>query len=188
VAGKIGILALQGAFTKHEQLLKALAIPVCQVRYAHELQHCIGLIIPGGESTTMTWHIKEMELAPSLKKFAQKHPLFGTCAGLIIMSKEGILPVLEVSVSRNAYGRQCASFSAPLHVPFSSEIISAFFIRAPRITAVHSEKVKVLATEGNAPVLVQQGFHLAASFHPELSGNTAIHTYFYEICKMESGR
>jgi 5'-phosphate synthase pdxT subunit len=183
VAGRIGILALQGAFAKHEDVLKKMAVPHCQVRYAQDLAACEGLIIPGGESTTMTRHIQERHLAEPLKAFAKRHPVFGTCAGMIVMAREGILSLLSISVERNAYGRQRDSFISPLPLPFISKTVEAFFIRAPRISAIHAPDVKILGELSDEPVLIQQGFHLAASFHPELTNECAIHQYFIEICR-----
>jgi 5'-phosphate synthase pdxT subunit len=178
VGGKVGVLALQGAFAKHEAMLCKIGVESLQIRYAHQLSHCKCLIIPGGESTVMQYHLQEKRFIEPLKDFAQYHPIFGTCAGMILMAKEGILGIMDISISRNAYGRQCASFSSTLTLSFTERTIDAPFIRAPRITAVHSPKVSILATLGEEPVLVQQGIHLAASFHPELTNNSVIHEYF----------
>jgi pyridoxal 5'-phosphate synthase pdxT subunit len=175
VAGKIGLLALQGAFAKHEEALKKLGVETVQVRYADDLNQCQAMIIPGGESTVMHHHLKERHLIEPLKSFAQSRPIFGTCAGMILMANEGLL---DISISRNAYGRQSASFSTQLSLSFTDQPIEAFFIRAPRIRAILSPNVAILATLGNEPVLVQQGLHLAASFHPELTNNLTIHQYF----------
>ena len=178
MGGKIGVLALQGAFAKHEEMLAKLGIPSLQVRYQHQLSLCSGLIIPGGESTTMTGQIKERELLKPLKEFAKTYPIFGTCAGLILMAREGILSVLDISVRRNAYGRQKDSFTTPLALSFAEKPIEALFIRAPRISAIHSPDVRVLAQIADEPVLIQQGKHLAAAFHPELTNDSSVHRYF----------
>lgn len=183
MAGKIGVLALQGAFAKHEQMLEKLGRQTLQIRYPEELKHCSGLIIPGGESTTLTHQIKAMHFLAPLKEFANSHPIFGTCAGLILMAREGILSLLECSVARNAYGRQLASFSAPLSLNFSAQPFDALFIRAPRLSKIHAKSVKVLAKHEGEAVLIQQGFHLASSFHPELTQDLRIHQYFCDLCK-----
>ena len=178
MAGKIGVLALQGAFAKHEQMLEKLGISSLKVRHPKELFECRALIIPGGESTAMTCQIHEMNFLEPLKEFAKTRPLFGTCAGMILMAKKGVLSLLDITVTRNAYGGQRHSFHAPLDLPFSQAPLQALFIRAPCITAIHSEAVQILAEQGGTPVLIQQGFHLAASFHPELTDDPSIHQYF----------
>lgn len=185
MGGKIGVLALQGAFAKHLEMLENMGVDAMPVRYGHELSHCIGLILPGGESTTINTHIEERGLTAPLKDFAHTHPLFGTCAGMILMAREGILSLMEISVARNAYGRQRASFTAPLSLSFSPLTIEAFFIRAPRIVSIHSPDVQILAELDGEAVLVQHHFHLAASFHPELTNDREIHKYFVELCKVK---
>lgn len=179
VGMSIGVLALQGAFVKHEQMLKELGVQHLQVRYPHELARCDGLIIPGGESTTMTYQIQELNFLDPLKEFAKDHPIFGTCAGMILMAREGILSLLDISITRNAYGRQCASFLVDLHG------IPALFIRAPRISKIYSAKVAVLMKHADEPVLIQQGLHLASAFHPELTKDLRIHKYFTKLCKIK---
>ncbi len=180
MAGKIGVLALQGAFAKHLSLLHKLEIPAIEVRYPEQLSDCCGLILPGGESTTMTRQIASMAMEEPLRHFAEESPLFGTCAGMILMSRAGILSLLDIVVDRNAYGRQADSFTTPL--TFRGCTFPGFFIRAPRITAITSPDVKVVVSYENEAVCVQQGHHLAASFHPELAGNPILHRYFIELC------
>lgn len=182
MAGKIGILALQGAFAKHIEMLASIGVSSFEVRYPHELSQCNGLILPGGESTTMTRQIIEMGFTDPLKTFAKRTPLFGTCAGMILMARKGILDLLDITVERNGYGRQCDSFSADLDLTFSKTTCPAFFIRAPRISHVHSENVKILATHREEAVCVRQGKHLAAAFHPELTQDAAVHKYFVDMC------
>lgn len=181
MAGNIGVLALQGAFAKHEQMLKKLGIPSLQIRYPSDLKHCSGLIIPGGESTTMTRQILEMDLLAPLKAFAEQHPLFGTCAGMILMARGGILSLLDITVERNAYGRQRDSFSVTLPLTISLSPMEAFFIRAPRILAIHSDEVHTIAHNEGEAVCIQQGRHLATSFHPELTGDTRLHEHFCQL-------
>jgi pyridoxal 5'-phosphate synthase pdxT subunit len=183
VDGKIGILALQGGFYKHEMMLSSIGVTPIQIRYPIDLERCIGLILPGGESTTMTLQIKKMGFLEPLLQFAKKKPIFGTCAGMILMSRKGILNLLDISVERNAYGKQCSSFSVDLRLPFSEHVFPALFIRAPKITAIQHQTVAILSSIGDEPVLVQQNKHLAASFHPELTNVSEIHKYFIELCK-----
>ena len=184
---KIGILALQGAFAKHDEMLKSLGVKTQLVRTPQDLLQCDGLIIPGGESTTIFRQINFIQLNDPLQEFSTQKPIFGTCAGLILMSKEVIadpsiqtLGILDISVERNAFGRQVESFKTDLEVIISAREKFQFpsvFIRAPRIRQC-TNHVKVLASLENEPVLVQQGIHLGASFHPELTANNRIHQYF----------
>lgn len=181
----IGVLALQGAFAKHLQVLRELGVLALEVRTSKELSLCDGLIIPGGESTTMAFQIKEKELQTPLKEFASSSPIFGTCAGMILMAQGGPLPILPLSVERNAYGRQKDSFLAPISSTFFLNPIEAFFIRAPRITALHSPDIQILASYKGDPILVRYQQHLAASFHPELTNDPQIHQYFIQLCKQK---
>lgn len=181
---KVGVLALQGAFAKHFSMLKALDCEPLLVRYPEELKLCGGLIIPGGESTTMIRLLERHDLFPALTEFSRKKPLFGTCAGLILMAHQ--LGVLDVVIERNAYGSQIDSFTEEivLEVPEKKgkQSFPAVFIRAPRIKSFSSE-VQVLGLRGDEPVLVQQGHHMAATFHPELTDNTWIHRHFLNLAK-----
>lgn len=191
-APKIGILALQGAFAKHAEMIQSLGATTILVRKPEQLLECEGLIIPGGESTTIFRQMKFIDLAEAITNFAQHKPIFGTCAGLILMSKEIIAEpflhpfgLLEVSVERNAYGRQSESFLTTIDVTLPHKVhknIPALFIRAPRIKSV-SSNVKVLATYHEEPVLVQQGCHLGATFHIELTDCTDLHSYFLDVVK-----
>lgn len=185
MVGKIGVLALQGAFAKQSAMLAQIGVPNLEVRYPSELALCDGLILPGGESTTMTRQILKMGFLEPLKAFSARAPLFGTCAGMILMAQGGILGLMDITVTRNAYGRQCDSFSVPLDLSFSPNPFQAFFIRAPRITSMDSSAVQSLAVHAGEAVCVQQGFHLAASFHPELTNDPRIHTYFIQLCIQE---
>lgn len=171
MVGKIGVLALQGAFAKHREMLDRINVPSLEVRTPKELAQVDGLIIPGGESTTM---LKLNELP--LTEFDR--PIFGTCAGMILMAHLGFL---DITVERNAYGRQCDSFSTDLTVHLAKpHTIHAIFIRAPRVIEIQLPEVKVLA---ETPVLLRQGDYLASAFHPELTKDPAIHHYFVQICK-----
>ena len=208
----IGVLALQGAFNKHFEMLKSLNCSVCLVKRAQELEYCDGLIIPGGESTTIIRQMKCTGLVEPLKEFAKSRPVFGTCAGMILMSsliedqKDNSfepLGIMAIEVSRNAYGSQLDSFSTslPIHFPidlktfqnscssYYNKNFEAIFIRAPKIESCTSEVLILAEVERSGqktPVLVQQGKHLAASFHPELSSSNLIHKYFLESCVVKN--
>lgn len=190
----IGVLALQGAFSKHMMMLESIGVQALDIRKPIELSLCDGLIIPGGESTTMMRQVGFINLEESIKEFAKTRPVFGTCAGLILMSQEIIGDVMEpfgllnVSVERNAFGRQYESFSVNLSASLGAvkpQTIAAFFIRAPRIRSC-GPHVEVLAAYEHEPVLVKQGFHLGATFHPELTHDTSIHHYFMELVKQQT--
>lgn len=182
----IGVLALQGGFSKHVAMLQSLNVPVIEVRTVEELQKCDGLIIPGGESTTLSRSIEYGNLHEALVTFFQKKPVFGTCAGIILMSTHIIgsavthFNALDIDVERNAFGRQAESFSTS--IPFQKKEVPAVFIRAPRIRRTGPE-VKILSSYKDEPILVQQGHFLGATFHPELTSNTAIHEYFLTFFK-----
>lgn len=187
----IGVLALQGDFAKHSEVLRSLGVRVKEVRKPQDLEECEGLIIPGGESTVMLRQIDFIHMRDPLKVFAEKKPLFGTCAGLILMSRQveasslQPLELLDVGVERNAFGRQIESFQAPIELQLSIQqpkFFRAYFIRAPRIRS-YGKEVEVLAFYKEEPVLVKQGHHLGASFHPELTADPAVHKYFLEMVK-----
>lgn len=171
----IGVLALQGGFHKHLEKLRELDVEAKTVRRSQELWSCDGLILPGGESTTISSLLDE--LRPHLRAFGAERPLMGTCAGMILMVKENLL---SLAIRRNAYGRQTDSFSTSLttHLPDGECSVQAIFIRAPQIQGILSNDVKVLATHKSIPVLVEQGKHLAMAFHPELSSDLTLHRYF----------
>ncbi len=185
----IGVLALQGDFAKHSEVLRSLGVNVKEVRKPEDLEGCDGLIIPGGESTVMMRRMNFIGMREKLCDFSQQKPVFGTCAGLILMSKEvqgsSIEPLglLDVTIERNAFGRQVESFQASveLHlIPQHTQSFRAYFIRAPRIRAYDSN-VEVLATYEGEPIFVQQGRHLGVTFHPELTSNPVIHQYFLKM-------
>jgi len=182
---QIGVLGLQGAYAKHLAILQQLDVQAVDVRKPEDLEECHGLIIPGGESTTMTKLINEIEMHDALLKFSVDRPVFGTCAGMILMAAKvddgrvKTLNLLDIEVERNAYGRQIDSFIDELDVTTNGQAFSmrGVFIRAPRIKNM-GDDVEVLASVNGEPVLVQQGHHMAAAFHPELTGETRIHNYF----------
>src|SRR3989475_3285144 len=188
-AMKIGVLALQGDFALHARALARLGVGVVEVRKPAELNAVGGLIIPGGESTTLLHLMQEWEVFPALEKFhAGGRPLYGTCAGCIVLAREVERPrqfslgLIDVTVERNAYGRQRESFEAPGVATLDGErtAMEMVFIRAPRITRV-GPGVETLARHGNDAVLVRQGTVLVGTFHPELTEDTAVHGYF---CRM----
>ncbi|WP_042280892.1 pyridoxal 5'-phosphate synthase glutaminase subunit PdxT [Candidatus Protochlamydia sp. R18] len=187
----IGILALQGDFFKHQEMLHSLGIETIQVKTRNELDFCDALIIPGGESTVMMRQLETTNLKELLVHFAIHKPVFGTCAGLILMSSHvqnsAMMPLglLHITVERNAFGRQVDSFQVDVSVylkPGDEICFPAFFIRAPRIRTSETP-VQILASYEEEPILVRQGHHLGASFHPELTVNPSIHLYFLEMVK-----
>ncbi|MCE2983788.1 MAG: pyridoxal 5'-phosphate synthase glutaminase subunit PdxT [Parachlamydia sp.] len=181
----VGILALQGDFSKHQEMLTKLNVRSKLVKKKEDLAECDGLILPGGESTVLFKLLEFSGLKDEIALFASQKPVFGTCAGLILMAKdiEGSsakpFNLLDITVRRNAYGRQTESFETPLVICFKNEQIRVpgFFIRAPEICQM-GQSVEVLGEWEGKPVLVRQGRHLGASFHPELTDNHAIHQYY----------
>lgn len=180
---RIGVLALQGDFEAHRDALQRAGAESREVRTASDLDSVDGLIIPGGESTTMLKLIEEESLCSALRDFGAAKPIFGTCAGAILLASEVVNPVqkslglMDLTIERNGYGRQIDSRIAGIDL--DGESAEAVFIRAPVIRRV-GPAAKVLASYQGAPVLVEQGKHLAATFHPELSGNASIHRRFVE--------
>lgn len=184
---QIGVLALQGAFAKHLAILNQLGVKSCEVRTAKDLENLDGLIIPGGESTTMLWFMNDENLFEPLKAFVKTHPTFGTCAGAILLAKDvqnpkqASLEAMDITVERNSYGRQVDSFTATVDIPaLGQEPLELVFIRAPGIIKV-GDKVEILATYKNQPVLVKQGCYLAATFHPELTKDSRVHKLFLDM-------
>jgi 5'-phosphate synthase pdxT subunit len=185
---KIGVLALQGAFIEHVKKLRELGAETREVRLPEDLKGLDGLIIPGGESTTIGKLAVGYGLVDPLRKFAQAKPTWGTCAGMIFLAKDigidrqPILGVMDITVNRNAFGRQVDSFEADLPISvLGAEPFHAVFIRAPIVTKV-GKGVKVLsALEGGRVVAVQSGHLLATAFHPELTDDTRFHAYFLDL-------
>ena len=179
----IGVLALQGGFAAHVRMLEQLGAEVREVRTPADLEGLDGLVMPGGESTTMTLGVEREGLAEPLRELVDAGtPVFGTCAGLIMLDRDH-LGVLDVRAERNAFGRQVRSFETDLSV--LGEDIHAVFIRAPWV-AEAGDDVEVLASIDGHPVAVRQGNLLAVSFHPELSGDTALHEQFLESVRARS--
>ena len=184
---KVGVLALQGAFREHREVLDALGVEAVELRTPAELGALDALILPGGESTTMSKLLDSSGVrAPLAELLAKGMPVFGTCAGMILLAREVVdgrpdqesFGAIDVAVRRNAYGRQRDSFEAPLAmVGLSGGQFPGVFIRAPRIEAV-GEGVEVLASHEDVPVLARQGTVWIASFHPELSSDLRLHEWF----------
>lgn len=186
---KVGVLAVQGAFGAHRARLGELGAATKLVSVPSDLDDVDAIVMPGGESTTMSKLLASSGLFGELQQaIAGGLPAFGTCAGLILLATtvENAIPdqrslgVLDVRVSRNAYGRQLDSFEADVDLTGSQSPFHAVFIRAPAIEAVGSG-VDVLATLGGRPVLVRQGSIMAAAFHPELTADTRLHGAFLEL-------
>ncbi len=188
---RVGILALQGDFEAHGRVVEELGAEPVYVRHEQELRDLDGLIIPGGESTTMLKLIQEEVLRGPILQFAERHPVMGTCAGSILMAKEVLSPaqdsfgLMDLTLERNAYGRQAdSSIRSVEPTPEFAERtepgrLEAVFIRAPIIRGV-GEAATVLLRNGSDPILVEQGRHLAATFHPELSKDSRLHALFLD--------
>lgn len=191
---KIGVLALQGSFHEHQTILETLGVVVVQVRLPGQLEGLQGLIIPGGESTTIGKLAVDFNLFEPLKAFGKEHAIWGTCAGSIFLSKDAhrdqpLLGLMDIQVERNAFGRQVDSFEIDLNIPVlktvseQEPIMRAIFIRAPLISTVGKD-VEVLAKlDSGKIVAAQQGHLLATSFHPELTDDARFHQYFLEVAR-----
>ncbi len=180
---KIGVLALQGDFDAHRKRLEELGAEVLLVKKPEQLDDIAGLVIPGGESSTFLKLLGEEGFA-KLKDFVRVKPTFGTCAGAILLAnevenpKQAGLGALDITIRRNAYGRQVDS--SIREGQFLNDPIEMVFIRAPKIERV-GQGIEVVATEGRDPVMVRKGKTLAATFHPELSDDARIHRYFLDL-------
>jgi len=187
---RIGVLALQGDFDAHRRRLEELGADVVMVKKPDQLEEIDGLVIPGGESGTFLKLLGEEGLG-KLKEFAGIKPTFGTCAGCILLATEVENPrqkglgALDITVRRNAYGRQIDS--SIREGQFQHQPIEMVFIRAPKIERM-GEGIEVIATEGKDPVLVRKGNTLAATFHPELSEDRRIHQYFLNLVAEDERR
>jgi 5'-phosphate synthase pdxT subunit len=193
---KVGVLALQGDFAEHIATLRQLGVETVEVRLPEQLKDLEGLIIPGGESTTIGKLATSYHLIEPLRRFSQDHPIWGTCAGAIFISndtqrQQPLLNVMDITVARNAFGRQVDSFETKLSIPALEDPdrpYRAIFIRAPIIESV-GEGVEVIARlpkerEGEERIVAaRQGHLLATSFHPELTGDDRFHRYFLGLAK-----
>ena len=186
----VGVLALQGDFAEHESMLKRLGVDALEVRLPSDLQGLDALIIPGGESTTITRLIQTYDLFEPLREFARSKPVWGTCAGAIVMARHATdldrptLDVMDIEVKRNAFGRQVDSFETDISIKgMEGPPLHAVFIRAPVIESV-GEGVDVIGRlDSGEVVAVRQGKLLATSFHPELTEDPRLHALFVSMAK-----
>ncbi len=189
---KIGVLALQGDFAEHITVLRKLGVAAVEVRLPEHLDGLEGLIIPGGESTTIGKLAQDFGLYEPLRRFARQHAVWGTCAGAIFLSKDArrpqpLLGVMDITVERNAFGRQVDSFEVDLFIPALKAVdpenrpYHAVFIRAPLIESVSGDAVALATLDDGRIVAAQQGHLLATSFHPELTDDDRFHRYFVHI-------
>lgn len=190
----IGILALQGGYAAHAQMLTRLQTPWHYVRQAGELERAEGLILPGGESSTLLKLMQETGLFATIKTRGQHGlPMFGTCAGAILLARyvyaptQPSLELVDVTIQRNAYGRQLSSRTTHGECKLKTEPLEMLFIRAPRISTVCSG-VEVIATCESEPVCVQQNHYLLATFHPELTDDPCLHQYFINRVNLYSAQ
>ncbi len=194
---EIGVLALQGDFIEHQAMLEKLGAEVRQVRMPDQLAGLAGLVIPGGESTTMGKLSAAYDLIEPLREFGSMHAVWGTCAGAIFLSrdagnKQPLLDLMDISVIRNAFGRQVDSFEIDLDVPElrsvdpSGKPYHAVFIRAPLIDSVNGSAKVMAALPDGRIVAARQGHLLATVFHPELTPDDRFHRYFLELVKSKS--
>jgi pyridoxal 5'-phosphate synthase pdxT subunit len=174
---RIGVLALQGAFREHARALRAAGAEVVEVRLPAQLDGLDGLVIPGGESTTIAKLARLYGLDEAIRAFGR--PIFGTCAGMILLDRRH-LGLADLEVARNAYGRQVASFEADLELEGDERPFRGVFIRAPRVRDLGPE-VEVLAAHEGEPVLLRDDDVLVAAFHPELTDDPRIHERFLEL-------
>ncbi len=186
---RVGVLALQGAFAAHEHTLTALGVEAAQVRTPAELADVDALVMPGGESTTMSRLLETSGIFDDLKgRLSEGMPVFGTCAGMILLATDVLdgrtdqrnFGAIDLTVQRNGYGRQVDSFETDIEVDGFGTPFHAVFIRAPKVVAVGTG-VKVLASHDGVPVLALQGHVMVASFHPELTADDRLHAMFLKV-------
>lgn len=189
----IGVLALQGDFIEHANILRGLGVTPILVRLPKDLENLQALIIPGGESTTIGKMAEAYDLISPLRAFGRAHAIWGTCAGAIFLSKDAqraqpLLGLMDIDVQRNAFGRQVDSFETDIIAPFlenGPEVpYHAIFIRAPIITAVKGKAQTLLKLPDGRIIAAQQGKLLATSFHPELTADARFHQYFLERAEL----
>ena len=189
---KIGVLALQGDFAEHISMLKKLGAETAEVRLPAQLDDLDGLIIPGGESTTIGKLMVDFGLLEPIHDFGLGNPIWGTCAGAILLSKDvhreqPLLNLMDITVERNAFGRQVDSFEAALDVSMLEQVenkdepFHTVFIRAPIIESVSGNAKALISLPDGKIVAAQEGHLLATSFHPELTGDTRFHAYFLSL-------
>ncbi len=185
---KVGVLELQGNFESHHKILKKLGYDSVGVKSSNDFDCLDGLVLPGGESTTMSLLIDSFNLRNSLLDFSKNKPILGTCAGLILMaknieneSKVNPLGILDITIGRNAYGRQIMSKKEKINMEFDSNLIDfeVTLIRAPKIKEIGNE-TKVLLALDDSPIAIYDGMHMGLSFHPELNGVTIFHDSLFK--------
>lgn len=187
---RIGVLAIQGDYAAHATALTEVGGEPCEIRKPEQLEGLDGLVLPGGESTTVLKFLEKHGFFEALEDFSKKKPVFGTCAGTILLAREVRNPaqrslgILDAVVERNAYGRQIDSTILTIETELPGGPLEMVFIRAPRIASVGAQ-VQVLGWRDGNPVLVRQGPVLAATFHPELSHDRRVHRLFVQIVKGE---
>jgi 5'-phosphate synthase pdxT subunit len=189
----IGVLALQGDFAEHLAMLSRLGVNGREVRLPEDLDGLDGLIIPGGESTTIGKLAEDYELMEPLRKFGKNKAIYGTCAGAIFLSKDAkreqpLLGLMDITVERNAYGRQVESFEVEVDVPALKGLgkqgpVHAVFIRAPLIEKVSGAAHSLAALPDGRIIAAQEGKLLATAFHPELTGDDRFHRYFLKLAE-----
>lgn len=189
---KVGVLALQGSFQEHLAVLTGIGVQTVELRLPEQIRDLDGIIIPGGESTTIGKLAVDFDLLEPLRNYGKKKAIWGTCAGAIFLSKDAhrnqpLLELMDITVDRNAFGRQIASFETELDIP-ALEVISSnpaafpgIFIRAPLITAVEGEAEVLAKLPDGRIVAARQGYLLATAFHPELTGDDRVHRYFLHL-------
>jgi pyridoxal 5'-phosphate synthase pdxT subunit len=191
---KIGVLALQGDFAEHINILKRIGVNACEIRLPEQLEDLDGLIIPGGESTTIGKLAIDFGMMEPLRQFGRQKAIWGTCAGAIFLSKDArrkqpLLELMDITVERNAFGRQVDSFEVELLVPSleavdaSNTPYNAIFIRAPLIETVQGEAQSLASLDDGRIVAARQGHWLATSFHPELTSDDRFHRYFLTMAQ-----
>lgn len=191
---KIGVLALQGDFSEHVSMLKKIGVDAVEVRLPRHLDSINGLIIPGGESTTIGKLAVAFDLMEPLRQFGMTHAMWGTCAGAIFLSKNAnadqpLLGLMDITIRRNAFGRQVDSFETDLHIDELNtdnqlaRPYHAVFIRAPIIESVHGNARAIATLEDGRIVAALEGHLLATSFHPELTNDTRFHQFFASLAK-----
>lgn len=196
---KVGVLALQGSFEEHLAVLGSLGVEAVEIRLPEQLADLDGLIIPGGESTTIGKLAVDFGLLEPLRSFGLEKAIWGTCAGAILLSRDArrsqpLLELMDITVARNAYGRQIASFEMELDIPVlktvsnNLEPFNGVFIRAPLISSVGEEAKTLAALPDGSVVAAQQDHLLATAFHPELTDDDRIHRYFLHLIQQKTRR
>jgi pyridoxal 5'-phosphate synthase pdxT subunit len=189
---EIGVLALQGAFIEHIQKLRRIGVQAREIRLPGDLEDLEGLIIPGGESTTISKLMNSYGFIDPLRRFGAARPIWGTCAGMIVMAREIVgespcLDLMDIVVQRNAFGRQVDSFEEPLHVDglenAGEKPFPAIFIRAPKLIQVKKDAVVFARLKDQSAVAAIQGHLMVTAFHPELSDDDRFHRFFLSLVK-----